>query len=253
MRRLWLVLASTLVACGDSGSGRTSADDGVASVTAGTTPGTGSTTQSNTQGTDSASATGPDLDTGTTSAIKFDLGVDPTGTTGGDMTQPVRMLPGLVSITFYERTGGTEPDAFTFAVDGSELTVRLADPLADGNFDIDGATGEFYDVYYSDQDGVFDIDGRYLTISGVFGQPLPAGGGLNLAEIGLNFQDATEYGNYVASFVILGDNAVQPDGNADNAIDGDLQTHTTMGNTVGSQERLRVTLGFLSSSGPPPG
>ena len=63
----------------------------------------------------------------------------------------------------------------------------------------------------------------------------------------------TEFGNYVASFVILGDNAVQPDGNVENSIDGDLQTHTTMGNTVGSRERLRVTLGFLSSSGPPPG
>ena len=173
---------------------------------------------------------------------------------GGPMTYPVRMLPGLVSITFYERTGGTEPDAFTFTVDGPELTARLADPLAIGNFDIDGATGEFYDVYYSDIDGNFELDGRYLTISGVFGQPLPAGGGLNLAEIGLNFQDAsTEFGNYVASFVILGDNAAQPDGNAENAIDGDLQTHTTMGNTVGSNERLRVTLGFLSSSGPPPG
>lgn len=170
------------------------------------------------------------------------------------MTFPVRMLPGLLSITFYERTGGAAPDAFTFLVDGPELTVRLADPLGAGNFDIDGATSEFYDVYYSDQDGNVDIDGRYLTISGVFGQALPSGGGLNLAEIGLNFEgDRTEFGNYVASYAALGDNAAMPDGNADNSIDGDLQTHTTMGNTVGSAERLRVTLGFLSSSGPPPG
>ena len=67
----------------------------------------------------------------------------------------------------------------------------------------------------------------------------------------LNFSDAsTEVGNYVASFVALGDNAIP--GNVGNAIDDDLQTHTTMGNTIGSNERLRVTLGFLSSSGPPP-
>ena len=37
----------------------------------------------------------------------------------------------------------------------------------------------------------------------------------------------------------------------DNCIDGDLQTHTVMGNTVGTTERLRLTLGFESTSGPP--
>lgn len=170
---------------------------------------------------------------------------------GGSPQTPVRALPGLESITFYERTGGTEPTAYTFTVNGPELTTRLDDPLATGNMDIPGASTEFYDVYYSGEDGAFDIDGSYLTISGVFGIQLPAGGGLNLAEIGLNFTDAsTEYGNYVASYVALGDNAVES--SVPNCIDGDLQTHTTMGNTVGASERLRLTLGFLSTSGPPP-
>lgn len=178
---------------------------------------------------------------------KFDLGMPDTPQ---QMLVPVKDLPNLESITFYERTGGVAPDPFTFVVDGPELTVRLADPLAIGNFDIDGATGEFYDVYYSDEDGEFQLDGSYLTISGTFAQTLPAGGGLNLAEIGLNFSDnSVEYGNYVASFAALGDNA-HPE-NVENAIDGDLQTHTTMGNTVGQMERLRVTLGFESTSGPP--
>ncbi len=60
---------------------------------------------------------------------------------------PVKISPNLESITFYERTGVAAP-ILTFLVDGPELTVRLADPLAIGNFDIDGATGEFYDVHY---------------------------------------------------------------------------------------------------------
>ncbi len=172
------------------------------------------------------------------------------GTGGGSQT-PVRSLPGLDSITFHERTGGAAPTPYTFTSNGPELTAQLADPLSDGNMDIPGASSEFYDVYYSNQEGVFDIDGSYLTISGVFGQALPAGGGLNLAEIGLNFKDTgTEYGNYVASFVALGDNAVESA--VPNCIDGDLQTHTTMGNTVGQSGRLRLTLGFLSTSGPPP-
>lgn len=169
---------------------------------------------------------------------------------GGFVPVPVRNLPGLDSITFYERTGGSEPTAYTFTVNGPELTNRLADPLGNGNADITGAATEYYDVYYSNENGEFNLDGSYLTISGMFGQALPAGGGLNLAEIGLNYVDAsTEYGNYVASYVVLGDNSYEPAVLA--CIDGDLQTHTTMGNTVGATERLRLTLGFNSSSGIP--
>lgn len=259
----WL-LACVAMGCGSADDGRCQgwrcADDVGVTLSTGDGPGTtepGATGPGGTEpGTTEAGGTGSagtatSVDDTTGPGILFDLGDEPD--LGGPMTYPVRMLPGLVSITFYERTGGMAPDAFTFTVDGPELTVRLVDPLAVGNFDIDGATGEFYDVYYSDEDGNFELDGRYLTISGTFGQALPAGGGLNLAEIGLNFDSETEFGNYVASYVILGDNAAQPDGNVDNAIDGDLQTHTTMGNTVGAADRLRVTLGFLSSSGPPPG
>ena len=169
---------------------------------------------------------------------------------GGFIPTPVRELPNLASITFYERTGGTEPTPYTFIVDGPELTVRLPDPLTEASHDIPGATSEYYDVYYSELDGSFALDGSYLTISGVFLQALPAGGGLNLAEIGLNFDGAPpEFGNWVASYVALGDN--KDESSVDNCIDGDLQTHTTMGNTVGSSERLRLTLGFESTSGPP--
>ena len=203
-------------------------------------PGTGGTTTAT-----STTSTGGASGAGGTGGSGFGgFGV------GGFVPTPVKDLPGLTSITFYERTGGVAPTPYEFLVGGAELTTHLADPLATNNRDIAGATGEFYDVYYSDQAGVFQLDGPYLTISGVYGQALPAGGGLNLAEIGLNFSDASvEYGNYAASFVALGDNAVP--GSVDNCIDGDLQTHTTMGNTVGQSERLRLTLGFASTSGPP--
>jgi hypothetical protein len=163
----------------------------------------------------------------------------------------VKDLPALSSITFHERTGGTEPTAYTFTVLGPELTAKLPDPMSDTSRDIPGAQSEYYDVFYSDEDGTFNLEGSYLTISGTFEHALPAGGGLNLAEIGLNYSDSiTEYGNYVASYVVLGDNSAEA--NVGNCIDGDLQTHTTMGNTVGQTERLRLTLGFESTSGPPP-
>ena len=139
---------------------------------------------------------------------------------------------------------------YTFEVGGPELTQAIGD-LGKDAFDIPGAPTEYYDVYYSNDEGEFDIDGKYLTIAGVFENPAPAGGGLNLAEIALNYDDdTTELGNYVASFAALGDNAIP--GDVANCIDGDVATYTTMGNTLGSTQRLRLTLGFLSTSGPPP-
>lgn len=235
---LLLVALSSLAGLGlAAGCGSTT----VASTTS--TTGTVSSTSSTTTGTGGAGGAG-------SSGSGGEGGIF-VGAGGGGGQTPVRALPGLDSITFYERTGGDAPTPYTFTSNGPELTTQLADPLDVGNMDIPGASTEFYDVYYSDKEGVFDIDGSYLTISGVFGQALPAGGGLNLAEIGLNFTDAgTEYGNYVASSVALGDNAVEA--SVPNCIDGDLQTHTTMGNTVGQNQRLRLTLGFLSTSGPPP-
>lgn len=255
MRRasLLLALASVSLACApDEGRATTSGADDLDTAseldTASSDASESSSSANETStGPGDASETVADTSSESDGGPKFDLGSQDAM---GFEPIPVKDLPGLESITFYERTGGTEPTPYVFTVAGPELTVALADPLALGNFDIPGATGEFYDVYYSDENGVFQLDGSYLTISGTFSQTLPAGGGLNLAEIGLNFVDTnTEFGNYVASFVALGDNAV-PD-NVPNCIDGDLQTHTTMGNTVGQTERLRLTLGFESSSGPP--
>jgi hypothetical protein len=180
----------------------------------------------------------------TDSGTGFDVSAETAPT-----TYPVRKIPGLKSITYYERSGGTMPTAYTYTIDGPEMT-KFIPVLSDSAYDIKGVDSEFYDVYYSNAAGEFELDGRYLTISGVFNYALPAGGGLNLAEIVLNYESGTkEFGNYVASFKTLGDNAAP--GDVSKCIDSDLNTHTTMGNTVGSMERLRITLGFKSSSGPP--
>jgi hypothetical protein len=162
-----------------------------------------------------------------------------------NMPIPVHDIPGLKSITFYETTGMVTE--YTFTVLGPELNNQLADPLSMANRDIQGTSVEFYDVYYSEEDGTFNPDGSYLTIAGSFGAKLPAGGGLNLAEISLNYEDnSVEYGSFLASFLGLGDNYAP--GSEPNAIDGKLETHTTMGNNVDEpNKRLRVTLGFKSS------
>ncbi len=265
---LLLLTALSLVGCNgddtgsDSGSTGpiptttatgTSSGSSTAGTSTGTTDATGTASSSagsdsdTTQGSSSAGSTSTGGETSTGEATTTTTGT--TGTTGIVEPDPIPVheIPGLESITFWERSGGNAPTAYTFDVLGSELTVALADPLSDQSHDIKGVSTEFYDVYYSDIEGIFDLNGSYLTIAGAFGLALPAGGGLNLAEISLNYSnDKVEYGSFVASFVALGDNAA-PD-SAPLSIDGDLQTHTTMGNNVlEPDKRLRVTLGFKSS------
>ncbi len=155
---------------------------------------------------------------------------------------PFSEIESLASITFWERTGGTAPNPYTFALDSQQLLNQLRGTLSYANNDFMGANTEYYDIFYSDAYGTFAADGEYLTIEGTWGYQLPKGGALNIAEMGLNFADGTtEYGNYVGSYLALGDNA-HPEF-VGNAIDGNFLTHTTMGNTVVQTERLRHTGG----------
>lgn len=211
----------------DSGASETAATGAATMMAA-----TGSSGDETTAGVGSSSG-------GETGGFKLDLPVPE------DMPIPVHDIPGLESITFYETTG--QVTEYKFLVAGPELGTLLPDPLSLQNRDIQGTSVEFYDVYYSDEDGTFNPDGSYLTIGGSFGAKLPAGGGLNLAEISLNYaDDSVEYGSFLASFLGLGDNYAP--GSEPNAIDGDLATHTTMGNNVDEpNKRLRLTLGFKSS------
>lgn len=161
----------------------------------------------------------------------------------------IRLLPDLVSITFYEKTGISYPaHPHTIAINHSKLTTQLADPLYAFNKDFKGTQSEFYDVFYSDADGTFNIDGEYITIEGIYRFELPNGGGLNIAEVQLNFADGrTEFANAVASFQHYGDNAVL--GTEQYAADSDLDTWTLMGNTNTVNDRMHITLGFQATSG----
>jgi phage shock protein PspC (stress-responsive transcriptional regulator) len=161
---------------------------------------------------------------------------------------PIRLLPGLQTITFFEKSSAT-PDVHIFAANGTQLTARLSDPLGFFNSDFCGVctgSGEYYDVFYSDADGTFNTDGQFITVEAVWARQLPSGGGLNLAEVRLNFADGSQvFAEFVSSFVALGDNALPE--TVDQAVDGDILTATTMGNTVGQSQRLRVTVGFPGS------
>jgi hypothetical protein len=161
-------------------------------------------------------------------------------------SRPVRTLPGLRNITVWTETS-SGPTAFTLGVNGSEFTNRLSGLLSPSNKDFSGPNRtngtEFYDVFYSNSDGGFNIDGSYITVEA-------AGAGLSLSEIWLHFAGTSvEPGNTVASFAAFGANA-DPN-SVGNAIDNEISTFTRLGNSIISGEgRRRITIGFASSSVP---
>jgi hypothetical protein len=160
---------------------------------------------------------------------------------------PLVNLPNLQSITFFETSGSNTP--YTFNVNSPELLTKLS-ALNSTSKDFVGVSTEFYDVFYSDSLRNFDASGMYVTVESVYDRELPAGGGLNIAEVQLNFTSGTEFANQVTAFTALGNNAIL--GSQIKAIDGNLSTTTTLGNTVGQNKRLSLTLGFASTAIPEP-
>lgn len=162
---------------------------------------------------------------------------------------PVKDIPGLNSITFWESTFAA-PTQHTFAATGPELTTKRSGALSSTNMDFEGVPGaEFYDVFCSGWDGTFAPNGQFITIEAEWPVGAPSGGGLNIARV--DFNGTGQFANSVSSFVCLGNNALPSF--VGKAVDGNVQTDTTMGNTFGQTQRLRITVGFPCCTSPPPG
>jgi hypothetical protein len=163
-----------------------------------------------------------------------------------DCARPqIRDIPGLASITFWESTGAA-PTPHT--VGDSQLATRL-NALNPSSRDFEGVSGaELYDVFYSNWDGTPSLTGQFVTIEAVWNARAPSGGGLNIARV--DFNGTSQSADSVASFAALGDNAMPND--VVFAVDGNLQTDTTMGNTIGTPQRLRITVGFPCPQCVPP-
>ncbi len=167
---------------------------------------------------------------------------------------PIVSVPNLSSVSIFESTG-VSPGQFTFAPTGPELTMQLSDPLDSANNDFTGAANEFYDVFYSDAAGTFDASGTHITVTARFDSPGQSG--LNLSEVVLSFSDgAVIFGDVVSASTthgVVGSEAFPEI--VFRAADGDLSTHTFMGQTTGQAQdvagRLSVTVGF--STIPEPG
>jgi len=151
---------------------------------------------------------------------------------------PIRTLSGLTGVRFYELTSLV--NISTFTPNSTEMTTRIAAGLTGSNSDFIGAPGEFYDVFYSNSNGTFNIDGEFISIEAYFDG---SGAGLNIGEVELLFGSGpSAFATSVASFVSA---AGYLPGNLNNIIDGNINTATGMGST--NESRMRVTVGFTPS------
>lgn len=157
---------------------------------------------------------------------------------------PIKLIPNLQSITFYERTGGIF--TYTFDLNSYELNNRFINHMNSSNNDFEGWVGnEYYDVFYSDSDGGFNVNGEFISIEATYHTTSPLGG-LNISEIEFNFSNGTsQFGSYIASYLSLGSSYLP--GSEENAADCNINTHTFMGQTSPSDpQKLRVTIGYVS-------
>jgi len=151
----------------------------------------------------------------------------------------LKLTPGLVSIRFVEVTGS--PTSYTFGANSAQLLNQLPGALGVGNNDFTGLSTEFYDVFYSTASGTPDPNGDYVSIECRFDNN-SGGGGCNISEAYLVFSDHESCACAVASAVYLGTNSVA--GSAGFAADCAPATLSTMGNTVGTTARMRITLDY---------
>lgn len=165
------------------------------------------------------------------------------GTFGLALTAaPIRTLANLDTVTLWELSEGFN-FLRTFAPNGTPITQKLAN-LGSGSSDFNGLTpGEYYDIFYSSQDGTFDIDGEYIT---VLNSRTQAGEGNNIAEIYLNFTNSTSIAGTLASWVFA------PAGSNPSSLanigDGDNESWTQMGWGLNG-ETSRLTFSFGQSGG----
>jgi autotransporter-associated beta strand protein len=152
---------------------------------------------------------------------------------------PMHLSSRTDTITFWEMTGTLAP--YTFAFNSPQMTTRLTDPLGSTNADFVTAAHEYYDVFFSNADGSFNSSGSFVTVECKFDFASPFGGGFNIARIDINLANGTVSSlDTLTSSVSSGNNAIA--GSAANAVDGNLTTWTTMGNTLGDVGRLRITV-----------
>lgn len=151
-------------------------------------------------------------------------------------------LAGLTSVQAYEATNTLSDGSGAWLANDTRLTQRLAVLTADNrDFGIFPGT-ENYDIFVSDEDGNLDAGGRYLTIEGNCTVPYVC---FNVTGVSLKFGALEHFATVLARAVYGRANSFVPN-TAGFAVDGNLNTYTQLGDTIGLGEdaRMAITVGF---------
>jgi PEP-CTERM motif len=151
-------------------------------------------------------------------------------------------LAGLISVQAYEATNTLSDGSGAWAANDARLTQRLAVlTAANRDFGIFPGT-ENYDIFVSDEAGNLDAGGRYLTIEGNCTVPYVC---FNVTGVSLKFGALEHFATVLTRAVYGRPNSFEPD-TAGRAVDGDLNTYTRLGDTIGLGEdaRMAITVGF---------
>lgn len=152
---------------------------------------------------------------------------------------PLR-LANVSYFSIYERT--TVTTEYQFAANSTEVTQKL-NTIYNQTPDFTSPAFERFDVYYSDANGNFDIDGAYLTLDCIYDGP---GTGCNIAEVVIN--STGNAGPVDASSILrLVSSTGYVSGSELLAIDGDTNTAASLGNSEGTI--MSMTFGFNTAGG----
>ncbi len=165
---------------------------------------------------------------------------------------PLRSISGLTEVAVYEATSIV--NRVPYAPAAAQLLSRLADPLNNANRDFSFFNGENYDVFYSDDQGVPDPFGVFLTIEATW-TGSASDGSMNITGAELVINGQRLLATTVAS-IRTGSRCI-PAGcvpsSAQRAVDGDLSFNTIprLGATDPNvpTDRIRLTLGFPRPTG----
>jgi hypothetical protein len=145
---------------------------------------------------------------------------------------------GATMFTIYETTGSTS--SYGFAANGTEITTKMPNIFL-GPGDILTNAGEKFDIYYSNADGSFNIDGAYLTVDCIYDG---GGAGCNVSEVsrtnnGLEYI-AISLTRFVPSFGYVPGSELL-------AVDGDNDTASKLGSSESGI--MSLTFNFQNEGG----
>ena len=155
-------------------------------------------------------------------------------------------IVGFQGVGVYESTYQLPHERDFFAAGDSRLSSVLAGASLNGSSRDFGhfAGDENYDIYLSDADGTLNASGSYVTIDGNCGVPYLC---FNINEVALVVNGSEQWATSVVR-AVYGRAGSFAAGSALLAVDGNINTYTQLGDTIGlgDDARMSITLEFAN-------